>query len=54
MIEKNDPDHLLNKCDTDGLTPLYNAAQNGNLDVIKFLIENEAEFFIESKVEYFL
>jgi len=53
MIEKSDPDHIVNKCDSEGHTPLYIAAQNGNLEVVKFLIENGAEFFIESKVILF-
>lgn len=50
MIEKNDPDHIVNKCDSEGHTPLYIAAINGNLGAIISLIDNGAEHFIESKV----
>ncbi len=50
IIEKIDPDHILNKRDCKGLTPLYIAAQNGNLNVVKFLIEYGTPHGIESHV----
>ncbi|CDW79759.1 UNKNOWN [Stylonychia lemnae] len=38
----NDPDHLVNKKNENGQTPLYVAAKNGHLRVIQFFIEEGA------------
>jgi len=50
MIEKSDPEHLLNQHNLDGYAPLHIAAQNGNLEVIKVLIEAGANHLVEAKV----
>eukprot|EP01017_Pseudomicrothorax_dubius_P033000 TRINITY_DN4375_c0_g2_i10.p1 TRINITY_DN4375_c0_g2~~TRINITY_DN4375_c0_g2_i10.p1 ORF type:complete len:343 (+),score=28.92 TRINITY_DN4375_c0_g2_i10:134-1162(+) len=50
LREASDPDNLLNKKCSRGTNALYLAAQNGNINVIKFLIENGANPHIESKV----
>lgn len=41
---KSDPLHLINKKNTHGQSPLYIASKNGNLEVLKFLLDNEANF----------
>lgn len=50
MYEPQDSNHLLNKHNTDGVTPLCVAAQNGNYEVVKFLIEKGADHLRETKV----
>lgn len=44
-------EHLLNSCNTQGQTAMYIAAKNGNLEVIKLLIESRANCQIKSKVK---
>jgi len=51
MWAPDDAEHLLNSCNSQGQTPMYIAAKNGNLDVIKLLIENKANYQIKSKVK---
>ncbi len=50
MIEKSDPEHLLNQHNLDGYAPLHLAAQNGNLEIVKVLIEAGANHLVEAKV----
>lgn len=50
MLERDDPAFILNHMNSQGYTPLYIAAKNGNLNIVQFLIENKANPFIESKV----
>jgi len=49
ILEPDDPFFILNHKNNNGHTPLYIAAKNGNLDVIKLLIEFKANYLIESK-----
>lgn len=50
MLEPSDPSHLLNHKNHFGQTPMYIAAKNGNLDVIKLLLSYKANYNIESDV----
>lgn len=45
------PFALINKRNKDGLTPLYIACRNGNYEVVKCLLEENADFLIDSVVE---
>lgn len=49
-MDKSNPLHLINKANINGYNPLYLASKNGNLNIVKFLIENEANPTIPSKV----
>jgi len=49
MIDKTDPEHLLNQHDLDGYAPLHIAAINGNLEITKILIESGADHLVEAK-----
>jgi len=51
MIEPNDPQHLLNKTNSQGWSPLYIAAKYGNLNVVKLLIENKANYKLKCRVK---
>lgn len=50
MIDKTDPEHLLNQHDLEGYAPLHLAAINGNLEIAKILIQSGADHLVESKV----
>jgi len=50
ILSSEDPDHLINTKDTNGHTPLYIAAKNGNLEVVKLLIESNANPLITSQI----
>ena len=50
MIETSDPSHLVNHKNHLGQTPMHIAAKNGNLEVIKFLITNKANYNLVSEV----
>ncbi len=50
MLESTDPNHLLNRKNSFGQTPLYLAARNGNLDVILLLMNKRANPDILSTV----
>ncbi|CAD8079342.1 unnamed protein product [Paramecium sonneborni] len=45
-----DPKHILNSFNKFGQNSLYISCKNGNLDVIKFLLDQQANPFIKSKV----
>jgi len=49
ILEPNDPQHLLNKTNNQGWTPLYIAAKYGNLEVVKLLIEKKANYQIKCR-----
>lgn len=51
--EPEDPEHLINKHNKMGCNALYLAAKNGNLTIVKFLIETGANPHILSKVRLF-
>eukprot|EP01069_Polyplicarium_translucidae_P001548 Polyplicarium_translucidae@DN1709_c0_g1_i1.p1 len=44
-----DTDKTVNATNEDGMSPLHRAAQNGNTEVIKFLIDNNANPRVTSK-----
>eukprot|EP01016_Furgasonia_blochmanni_P044494 TRINITY_DN6180_c0_g1_i3.p2 TRINITY_DN6180_c0_g1~~TRINITY_DN6180_c0_g1_i3.p2 ORF type:complete len:235 (-),score=21.17 TRINITY_DN6180_c0_g1_i3:36-740(-) len=50
MRATTDPDHVLNKKNSRGCTPLYLAAKNGNINVVKLLIERQADPLIYSEL----
>lgn len=50
MLESSDPNHLLNRKNVFGQTPMYIAAKNGNIDVIIFLFSKNANPDILSTV----
>ena len=50
MLETIDPSHLLNKKNSFGHTPMYIAAKNGNLEVIKLLVSKKANHTLTSTV----
>jgi len=52
ILEPNDAMHFLNRKNNQGWTPLYIAAKNGNIEVVKLLIENKADYTIKCKVRY--
>lgn len=45
-----DPQHMINKKNTSNQNALYLAAKNGNTNILKFLIDNEADVHISSQV----
>ena len=49
-MDFNDSNHLLNKTNIFGQNPLYLACKNGNMEVVRFLINNKADPFIKSEV----
>ena len=50
MLEPADPEHLVNKKNNQGQTPLYIAAKNGNMQIVKIIIDNKADYLLKSKV----
>lgn len=53
MVEPDDPHFILNHKNNLGHTPLYIASKNGNLGIVKLLIESKANHMIQSKVTNF-
>jgi len=51
MLEPIDPSHLLNRKNSFGHTPMYIAAKNGNLEVLKLLVSNKANHNLSSTIE---
>ena len=47
----DNPMSLVNKRDGRGYTPLYMAAMNGNLQLLKYLLNHEADPYIHSSIE---
>lgn len=50
LRNSNHPFALINKRNKDGLTPLYIACRNGNYEVVKCLLDEEADYLITSQV----
>lgn len=50
MLDHEDPNHFINSMNKYGQRPLYIAAKHGNLEVVKFLLENKANPYLTSKV----
>lgn len=51
MLDSKDPEHLLNKKNAYGVSPLYLACKNGNLNVVKYFLEEcNANLFLKSKI----
>lgn len=50
ILERHDPDHLLNKKNRFKQNALYLACKNGNLNIVKFLIQQSANPHVESSV----
>lgn len=51
LRDSSHPLALMNKRNQDGLTPLYIACRNGNYEVVKYLLDQNADFLINSTVE---
>lgn len=51
LRSKHDPDHLINKWNEHGQTPLYVATKNGHLKIIKFFIEEGANPHMKSYIK---
>ena len=51
LRDSSHPLALINKRNQDGLTPLYIACRNGNYEVVKCLLDQNADFLINSSVE---
>lgn len=54
MLETTDPFHILNRKNSFGHTPMYIAAKNGNLDVVRLLVEKKANCDLASRVSFTL
>lgn len=46
MISSKDDEHILNKKDPIGLTPLYQASRHGNVVMARFLVENDCNTYM--------
>lgn len=51
MVDRHDATHVLNKHNKFGQNPLYLASKFGNLNVIKFLLEQQADPHLRSNVK---
>eukprot|EP01022_Parablepharisma_sp_SALTPOND_P030309 TRINITY_DN7594_c0_g4_i1.p1 TRINITY_DN7594_c0_g4~~TRINITY_DN7594_c0_g4_i1.p1 ORF type:complete len:408 (+),score=23.82 TRINITY_DN7594_c0_g4_i1:135-1226(+) len=50
LFDPSDDNYIINRPNRFGHTPLYIASQNGNLEVIKYLLAHKANVFKKSKV----
>lgn len=50
MFDRSDPSHLINKRNVASQTPLYIACMHGNIEMVKFLIQEEANPHVLSKI----
>lgn len=51
LMDTDNPKHLINIKNAFGKTPLYVACECGNLNIVKFLVENGANVQIKSNVD---
>jgi len=51
FYDRKSPHHLINKTNRMNQTPIYLACRNGNLSIVKFLIQQEADPHILSDVD---
>lgn len=54
MRSTSDQDHIINQRNINGITALYAAARSGNINVVKFLLEMNADPFRTSLVNIVL
>lgn len=52
MLEPSDPAHLINRKNNFGHTPLYIAAKNGNVGVVKLLLDHKVNYNLTSQVVF--
>ena len=43
FYDRNNPAHMINKVNRLNQTPIYVACRNGNLNIVKWLLEQEAD-----------
>ena len=48
MRDRNDPEHMINKCSRNGQTPLYVACKHGNFEMVRFLLSEGANPHLKS------
>ena len=51
LREFGDPEHITNKPNAYGQTPLYLASKHGHLIIVKYLIQCKANAFFRCKVK---
>ncbi|EWS71980.1 ankyrin repeat protein (macronuclear) [Tetrahymena thermophila SB210] len=51
LRDTKDPEHFLSSRNVKGLTPIYIACKNGNLEVVKFLIKSNCNYMVTSKIQ---
>jgi ankyrin repeat protein len=51
FYDRNNPMHLINKTNRMNQTPLYLACRNGNLSIVQFLLEQQADPHLLSNVD---
>ena len=52
LFDSENENHIINRKNLRGQTPLYVAAQNGNINILSYLIKRGANPYILSDVDY--